>query len=149
MELNIHTQMLGAVFAIAVVMGAVTNKTNFCAMGAVSDWVNIGDTGRMRAWVFAMAVALAGVLALVYPGITLLALALIAGINLLILGVMSLVDAFSSDGDTTTRVLAAVLGLLEQVPVEAAIVVPLALLRELRPHEQQLLPRRSKHVGKQ
>ena len=55
---------------------------------------------------------IAGVLALVYPGITLLALALIAGINLLILGVMSLVDAFSGDGDTTTRVLAAVLGLL-------------------------------------
>jgi uncharacterized membrane protein HdeD (DUF308 family) len=56
--------------------------------------------------------AIAGGLALVYPGITLLALALIAGINLLILGVMSLVDAFSGDGDTTTRVLAAVLGLL-------------------------------------
>ena len=56
--------------------------------------------------------AIAGVLAIVYPGLTLLALALIAGINLLILGVMSLVDAFSGDGDTTTRVLAAVLGLL-------------------------------------
>jgi uncharacterized membrane protein HdeD (DUF308 family) len=56
--------------------------------------------------------AIAGILALVYPGLTLLALALIAGINLLLLGVMSLVDAFSSDGDTTTRVLAAVLGLL-------------------------------------
>ena len=69
MELNIHTQMLGAVFAIAVVMGTVTNKTNFCAMGAVSDWVNIGHTGRMRAWVFSMAVALAGVIALEATGI--------------------------------------------------------------------------------
>jgi uncharacterized membrane protein YedE/YeeE len=69
MDLSIHTQMLGAVFAIAVVMGAVTNKTNFCAMGAVSDWVNIGDTGRMRAWVFSMAVALAGVIALEAAGI--------------------------------------------------------------------------------
>ena len=55
---------------------------------------------------------IAGILALVYPDITLLALALIAGINLMLLGVMSLVDAFSGDGDTTTRVLAAVLGLL-------------------------------------
>jgi uncharacterized protein len=64
MELNIHTEILGAVFAVAVIMGAVTLKTNFCAMGAVSDWVNIGDTGRMRAWVFAMAVALTGVIAL-------------------------------------------------------------------------------------
>ena len=69
MQLSIHTQMLGAVFAIAVVMGAVTCKTNFCAMGAVSDWVNIGNTGRMRAWVFSMAVALAGVIALEVAGI--------------------------------------------------------------------------------
>jgi uncharacterized membrane protein HdeD (DUF308 family) len=56
--------------------------------------------------------AIAGILALAYPDITLLALALIAGINLLLLGVMSLVDAFSGDNDTTTRVLAAVLGLI-------------------------------------
>lgn len=62
--MSIHVQLLGAVFAIAVILGAVTSKTNFCAMGAVSDWVNIGDTGRMRAWVFSMAVALAGVVAL-------------------------------------------------------------------------------------
>jgi uncharacterized membrane protein HdeD (DUF308 family) len=56
--------------------------------------------------------AIAGILAIVYPELTLLALALIAGINLMILGVMSLVDAFSGDGDTTTRVLASLLGLL-------------------------------------
>ena len=62
MNLNIHTEVLGAVFVVAVIMGAVTSKTNFCAMGAVSDWVNIGNTGRMRAWVFSMAVALAGVI---------------------------------------------------------------------------------------
>ena len=64
MQFNIHIEVLVAVFAAAVVMGAVTAKTNFCAMGAVSDWLNIGDTGRMRAWVFSMAVALAGVIAL-------------------------------------------------------------------------------------
>ncbi len=69
MQLTIHQEVLGAVFAIAVIMGAVTNKTNFCAMGAVSDWVNIGDTGRMRAWVFSMAVALAGVIGLEAAGI--------------------------------------------------------------------------------
>lgn len=68
MEITIHLQVLAAVFAVAVILGAVTSKTNFCAMGAVSDWVNIGDTGRMRAWVFAMAVALAGVIALEAAG---------------------------------------------------------------------------------
>ena len=69
MQFTIHHEVLGAVFAAAIVMGVVTSKTNFCAMGAVSDWVNIGNTGRMRAWVFSMAVALAGVIALEAAGI--------------------------------------------------------------------------------
>jgi len=69
MQITIHIQLLAAVFVVALVMGAVTSKTNFCAMGAVSDWVNIGDTGRMRAWVFSMAVALTGVIALESAGI--------------------------------------------------------------------------------
>ena len=69
MLLTIHTEVLAAVFAVAFIMGAVTSKTNFCAMGAVSDWLNIGDTGRMRAWVFSMAVALAGVIALEALGV--------------------------------------------------------------------------------
>src|SRR5215510_10275994 len=65
---NVHAVILVSTFAIAVLMGAVMNKTHFCTMGGVSDWVNIGDTGRMRAWVFAMAVALAGVLVLESTG---------------------------------------------------------------------------------
>ena len=69
MEFTVHSQVLAAAFAIAVVMGAVTNRTNFCTMGAVSDWINIGDTGRMRAWVLAMAVALSGVIVLEAAGV--------------------------------------------------------------------------------
>ena len=61
--------MLWAVFFIALVMGAVVNKTNFCTMGAVSDFVNMGDTGRMRAWFLAMAVAILGVTLLEYTGL--------------------------------------------------------------------------------
>ena len=57
-------------FAIAFVLGAVVNKTNFCTMGAVSDMVNIGDSGRMRAWVFAMAVAMIGVTVMEMMGMT-------------------------------------------------------------------------------
>ena len=30
-------------FLIGMVFGAVVNKTNFCTMGAVSDWVNMGN----------------------------------------------------------------------------------------------------------
>ena len=58
---------LGA-FALAFVFGAVGNKTNFCTMGAVSDWVNMGDTGRMRMWLLAIAVAILGANALHYFG---------------------------------------------------------------------------------
>ena len=60
MESAIHFQVLAAVFGIAFVLGAVVAKTGFCAMGAVSDWVNVGDTGRLRAWLLASAVAIAG-----------------------------------------------------------------------------------------
>ena len=65
-----HNTVLIAAFVIAAIMGAVVNKTNFCTMGAVSDLVNIGDTGRMRAWMFAMAVAIIGVIILESSGIS-------------------------------------------------------------------------------
>jgi uncharacterized membrane protein YedE/YeeE len=61
--------MIWSTFALAVVMGAVVNKTNFCTMGAVSDWVNMGDKGRIRAWFFAIAVALLGVTLLETQGL--------------------------------------------------------------------------------
>lgn len=69
MEFTIHNQLLTAVFVVAIVMGAVANKTNFCTMGAVSDWVNMGDTGRLRAWLLAMAVAMLGVAAMAGMGL--------------------------------------------------------------------------------
>ena len=49
-----EAMLLWGGFLIALVLGAVVNKTNFCTMGAVSDLVNIGDTGRLRAWLFAI-----------------------------------------------------------------------------------------------
>jgi uncharacterized membrane protein YedE/YeeE len=68
MQFTVHQQVLAAVFLVAVVMGAVAHKTRFCTMGAISDWMNIGDTGRMRAWLLAMGVAIAGVLLLQSTG---------------------------------------------------------------------------------
>ncbi len=68
MEFTIHNQVLLSVFVIAALMGAAVNKTNFCAMGAVSDWVNMADTGRLRAWLLAIAVAMGSVLALEASG---------------------------------------------------------------------------------
>jgi uncharacterized membrane protein YedE/YeeE len=47
----------------------VGNKTHFCTMGAVSDWVNMGDLSRMRMWLLAIAVALLGSSALHLAGV--------------------------------------------------------------------------------
>ncbi len=56
---NIHfVSSLG--FALAFIFGAVANKTNFCTMGAISDWVNMGLKGRFGAWILAIGIAVAG-----------------------------------------------------------------------------------------
>ncbi|MBI3570970.1 MAG: YeeE/YedE family protein [Gammaproteobacteria bacterium] len=60
MELsNVHNVALWG-FLAAAVFGAIANKTNFCTMGAVSDWVNMDDKNRLRAWFLAIGVAVVG-----------------------------------------------------------------------------------------
>ena len=54
----------------------------------------------------------AGILALVWPGITLLAFGLIAGINVLLFGILALVNAVADEGNVGTRLLVAILGVL-------------------------------------
>jgi uncharacterized membrane protein YedE/YeeE len=73
----------GGAFLLAFVFGAVGNKTNFCTMGAVSDWVNMGDTGRMRMWLLAIAVALIGSSALQLAGVVDLSKSIYPGPNFL------------------------------------------------------------------
>jgi uncharacterized membrane protein YedE/YeeE len=67
--LDAQSFFLWSTFIIALLMGALVNKTNFCTMGAVSDMVNMGDLGRFRAWMLAIAVAVAGVAVLEYLGL--------------------------------------------------------------------------------
>ncbi|NOX75137.1 MAG: YeeE/YedE family protein [Gammaproteobacteria bacterium] len=64
-----HSTLLWATFVLALALGVVANKTHFCTMGAVSDWVNMGDLGRMRAWLLAIAVAILGVAGLENVGL--------------------------------------------------------------------------------
>ncbi len=68
MQLELYTQVLLWGFCLAVVFGVIANKTNFCTMGAVSDWINMGDMNRLRAWVLAIAVAVLGIGLLEYFG---------------------------------------------------------------------------------
>src|SRR5450756_2673886 len=55
-------------FGLGIVFGFIANKTNFCTMGAVSDVVNMGHWGRMRAWLLEIAVAMIGTNVLAYFG---------------------------------------------------------------------------------
>ncbi len=55
-------------FGLGLIFGFFANKTNFCTMGAISDVVNMGDWGRMRAWLLTIAVAILGTNYLAYNG---------------------------------------------------------------------------------
>jgi len=57
------------IFLIGIVFGAVVNKTNFCTMGAVSDWVNMGNKDRLRAWLLAIGIAILVTQAMQFKGI--------------------------------------------------------------------------------
>jgi uncharacterized membrane protein HdeD (DUF308 family) len=79
---------------------------------------------------FAGAISIvAGLLAIAYPDITLLALAIFAGINLIVMSALSLVDAFSPHADGGAKALSAVLGVL-------GLIAGLVILR--RPGESLL-----------
>jgi uncharacterized membrane protein YedE/YeeE len=60
--------VVGLAFALAFVFGAVAHRVHFCTMGAVTDIVNFGDWQRMRMWILAIAVAIAGTAALQAAG---------------------------------------------------------------------------------
>ncbi len=68
MPLDLYSQSLLWAFGLSVIFGAIANKANFCTMGAVSDWINIGDLNRMRSWMLAIATAIIGVGLLEYAG---------------------------------------------------------------------------------
>jgi uncharacterized membrane protein YedE/YeeE len=71
----------GGAFLLAFIFGAVGNKTDFCTMGAVSDWVNMGSLNRMRMWLLAIGVAIVGSNALQLLGVVDLSKSIYPGPN--------------------------------------------------------------------
>ena len=57
---HLATLVTSLAFALAFVFGAVAHRVSFCTMGAITDIVNFGDWRRMRMWLLAIAVAIAG-----------------------------------------------------------------------------------------
>jgi len=58
--------LLTYISILGFILGFVVSKTNFCTMGAVSDWINIGDLSRFKSWMFAAGIAILGVTILEY-----------------------------------------------------------------------------------
>jgi uncharacterized membrane protein HdeD (DUF308 family) len=85
---------------------------------ATDPVATIGRIGRHWGWLLAfgiLTVAL-GICAVVWPSITLLAAAIVFGVQLIVAGIYRLVGAFASDDASgTTRVLLALLGILSLV----------------------------------
>ncbi|GAA6141096.1 YeeE/YedE family protein [Hydrogenophaga sp. 5NK40-0174] len=61
--------VLWAAFGVGGLFGLIVQRTHFCTMGAISDAVNIGSWIRVRQWVMAVAVAMAGYHLLGYFGV--------------------------------------------------------------------------------
>jgi len=68
-ELTFAAKVMWASFAVALVMGALVQRSGFCTMGGVSDLINMGDTGRIAAWLLAVAIAILGVAGLTAGGL--------------------------------------------------------------------------------
>lgn len=60
MELEVSQQIALYGFLVALVFGAVAQRTHFCTMGSISDWINMGIKNRFRTWVLAIAIAIIG-----------------------------------------------------------------------------------------
>jgi len=60
-QLQLQTYaVLGLTFLLATLAGVLFHRSHFCTMGAVSDWVIMGDRTRGKQWALAVAVAMMG-----------------------------------------------------------------------------------------
>jgi uncharacterized membrane protein YedE/YeeE len=66
---SLALQVVWWTFALGVVFGMTAQRTHFCTMGALADIFNMGDWNRMRQWLLAMAVAIAGTTLLAGSGL--------------------------------------------------------------------------------
>jgi uncharacterized protein len=52
--------VLGLCFSLSLAWGWLLHRSHFCTMGAFSDWVLMADATRLRQWVLAIALSIAG-----------------------------------------------------------------------------------------
>ena len=66
---SLTLQVLWAAFILSMLFGAISQRTHFCTMGAISDVVNTADWTRLRMWGMAAGVAMIGFYALSAAGL--------------------------------------------------------------------------------
>lgn len=64
----LERQILGLVFLLALGLGWVIQRTHFCTMGAISDWLLMRETTRLRQWALALATGMLGLGAMTLLG---------------------------------------------------------------------------------
>jgi len=67
---------------IGFIFGAIVFRTNFCAMGSISDVMSFGDKRRFRAWLLAAATALIGAQSIAALGVVDLSMSMYLGPSL-------------------------------------------------------------------
>ena len=65
----LYSKVVWLSFALAFIFGSVAQRTGFCTMGAIADLVNFGDRTRLRQWLLAIGVAIAGTQSLAALGL--------------------------------------------------------------------------------
>jgi uncharacterized membrane protein YedE/YeeE len=65
---RVNAWVLALSFLCAALFGALSHRSHFCTMGALSDWLLTQETTRLRQWVLAIGVAMAGFAGLVSTG---------------------------------------------------------------------------------
>ena len=98
----------------------------------------VGDVGRARWWGFGYGAVsvIAGVIALAWPDVTVVVLAIVFGVQLFVLGLFRVVEAFAiPETSAAAKVLSVILGLLSFIvgvlclrsPVQTVVVLTLVL----------------------
>ena len=60
-QLQLQTHLvLALTWVLAFLAGVVFHRSHFCSMGAISDWVIMGDKTRAKQWTIALATAILG-----------------------------------------------------------------------------------------
>lgn len=67
---NPEGTLLAGGLIIGLLFGALARATGFCTLGGLSDWLNFGDTRRLRSWQLAAGLAIVGATGLEAAGLT-------------------------------------------------------------------------------